>query len=217
MKKQQQREDSDVLNAHESEQSPATNISIINFSGQRTALGPLRKDLIPVYTRWRNDFSVQRTFGDLPQPVTLDERARWFEDQQKSEDAHWFTIYQLDPFRPIGTTDLFNIDYRYGIAQFGMLIGEENARGVGLGTEVVQLMLDYAFTALGLHNVMLTVSEYNLAGRRAYEKAGFQEFGRRREADMIGGQRYDEIYMDCVSTGFESPVLASVFTPDAPR
>ena len=190
---------------------------IINISGERVGLGPLRKDLVPLYVRWRNDFTVQRTFGDPPVPVTIEERMQWFEEQAQSDDAHWFTIYQLDPIRPVGTTDLFAIDQRYGIAQFGMLIGEADARGIGLGTEVVRLMLDYAFIALGLHNVMLTVSEYNLAGRRAYERAGFKEFGRRREADMIGGRRYDEIYMDCIATEFDSPVLASIFVPDQPR
>jgi diamine N-acetyltransferase len=190
---------------------------VINIAGERVALGPLRRDLIPYYVRWRNDFRVQRTFGDPPRPVTTEQRLRWFEEQEVSSDSHWFTIYELNPFRPIGTTDLFGIDYRYGIAQFGMLIGEEDARGKGLGTEVVRLMLDYAFTALGLHNVMLTVSEYNLAGRKAYERAGFKEFGRRREADAIGGRRWDEIYMDCLSSEFNSTVLSHVFVPDTPR
>ncbi|CAN5643932.1 GNAT family protein [soil metagenome] len=189
---------------------------ILNITGQRVALGPLRRDLVPLYTKWRNDFFVQRTFGDLPKPVTEEQRMKWFEDQTGS-DAHWFTIYELDSFRPIGTTDLYNIDYRYRIASFGMLIGEAEGRGKGLGSEVVTLMIDYAFTALGLNNVMLTVSEYNLAGRRAYENAGFREFGRRREADTIGGQLYDEIFMDIISSEFKSPVLGKIFVPDEPR
>ncbi|HEX2282924.1 MAG TPA: GNAT family protein [Thermomicrobiales bacterium] len=196
--------------------SGASHEPIINITGQRVALGPLRRDLIPLYARWRNDFTVQRTFGDPPRPVTEGQRAAWFEEQSNSA-AEWFTIYGLNPFRPIGTTDLFNIDFRYSIAQFGMLIGEADARGRGLGTEVVRLMLDYAFTALGLNNVMLTVSEYNIAGRRAYERAGFREFGRRRQADSIGGQRYDEVYMDCLASEFVSPVLGRVFVPDIPR
>lgn len=190
--------------------------AILNIRGERVGLGPLRRDLAPLYTRWRNDFTVQRTFGDRPRPLTEDNQMAWFE-ARNSDDAFWFTIYQLDPFRPVGTTDLFNIDYRYRIASFGLLIGEADARGVGLGTEVASLMVDYAFTALGLNNVMLTVSEYNLAGRRAYEKAGFHEFGRRRQADSIGGKLYDEIYMDILASEFESPVLGKIFVPDEPK
>ena len=55
---------------------------------------------------------------------------------------------------------------------------------------------------------MLRVHEYNPGGRRAYEKAGYREFGRRREAQLLGGKRWDTIYMDC---------LARVFAPDEER
>jgi diamine N-acetyltransferase len=191
---------------------------ILNIIGQHVALGPLRRDLVPLYARWRNDFHVQRTFGGLPAPVTLEQQEKWFEGETAGDDsAHWFTIYERASMRPIGTTDVFHVDYRWRIAQFGMLIGEADARGKGYGTEVARLMLDYSFTALGLNNVMLTVAEYNLAGRRAYEKAGFREFGRRRQADIMAGVVYDEIYMDCISSEFTSPGLDRVFTPDELR
>jgi len=78
-------------------------------------------------------------------------------------------------------------------------------------------MLDYAFMALSLHSVMLTVNAYNLAGFHAYQKAGFREFGRRRECRMMGGKLWDKIYMDCLATEFMSPVLGRVFIPDEPR
>ena len=44
---------------------------IVNIVGEKVALGPIRKDLIPLYHRWRNDFSVARTFDYEPGPVTL--------------------------------------------------------------------------------------------------------------------------------------------------
>ncbi len=78
-------------------------------------------------------------------------------------------------------------------------------------------MLDYAFTALGLHNVMLTVFEFNPAGLRAYEKAGFREFGRRRQSRFMGGRLWDEVYMQCLAPDVASPVLARILTPDEPR
>ena len=46
----------------------------------------------------------------------------------------------------------------------------------------------------------------NLAGIKAYERAGFKEIGRRRECRMMGGKLWDEIYMDCLSSEFERPV-----------
>jgi diamine N-acetyltransferase len=51
-------------------------------------------------------------------------------------------------------------------------------------------------------------------GVRAYEKAGFKEFGRRRQSHRSGGQLHDEIFMQCLSDEFESPVLGRIFAPD---
>ena len=120
--------------------------------------------------------------------------------------------------RPIGSAGLLKIDYRNRTAELALAIAEPDARGKGYGTETTQLVVDYAFTALGLHNVMLTVFEFNLAGIRVYTKVGFKEFGRRRESIFMGGKLWDIILMECLSTEWgSSPVLAGVFKPDEPR
>jgi RimJ/RimL family protein N-acetyltransferase len=176
---------------------------IINITGDKVALGPLRRDLLPLYQRWINDFSTLRTLGLPPTVMTLEQETAWYDAQVTSERSASFTIYERATGRPIGNT--------------GIMIGEADCRGKGYGTETTRLMLDYAFTGLGLHNVMLTVFEYNLAGRHAYEKAGFREFGRRRQCRMMGGHLWDEVYMECLATEFTSPVLARIFVPDQPR
>jgi RimJ/RimL family protein N-acetyltransferase len=87
------------------------------------------------------------------------------------------------------------------------MIGEKDCWNKGYGTETAMLLLDYGFRALGLHNIMLTAFSYNERGLRAYTRAGFKEFGRRREARRFGEQAYDVVYMDCLATEFESRVM----------
>lgn len=153
---------------------------IINVLGERVALGPHCRELLPTYLRWINDFTALRTLGAVaPRPTTLEQEAIWYDGQSANEVR--FTIYERAAWRPIGTTALHSIDHRNRAAVFGIHVGESDARGKGFGTEATRLTLDYAFAALGLHSVMLTVAEFNFAGRRAYEKAGFTEFGRRRQ------------------------------------
>ena len=190
---------------------------ILNIVGERVALGPMRADLLAHYQRWINDLATQRTVAPLPRPWTLAQEQGWLERQLTVTERYPFTVYERATLRPIGSTELLNVDLRDGTAEFGLLVGEVDARGKGYGTETARLMLDYAFTALGLHNVMLRVFAYNLAGIRAYEKAGFREVGRRREAHWMGGRRWDEVHMDCLATEFTSPVLGRIFVPDAPR
>ena len=181
---------------------------ILNVVGELVALGPLRRDLLPVYQRWINDLGTMRTLGVPPLPMTSEKEQEWYDRQSKAENDVPFTIYERETLRPIGNTGVHAVDYRNRTATFGILIGEPECRGKGYGTETTRLMLDYAFTALGLHNVMLTVFEFNQAGIRAYQKAGFREFGRRQQCRMMGGKPWDEIFMDCLSSKFERPVTA---------
>lgn len=176
---------------------------IVNILGEQVALGPVRRDLIPTYTRWRNDPVVARTMNYTGGPVTLKERTAWFERASRDTDPIRFTIFERQSWRAIGITNLHDINLRHGTAEFGVMIGEADARGRGLGTETSRLMLDYAFTSLGLHNVMLRVYEYNQAGIRAYQKAGFREFGRRQQSHSFAGQRWDEVYMQCLVSEFD--------------
>ncbi len=189
---------------------------IVTITGERIALGPLRRDLLPRYQRWINDLTAARNLAVIPGPVSAEAEAAWFDRVSTSGDV-LFTIYERATWRPIGNAGLHAINYRNRTAEFGILIGEADARGQGLGTEATRLMLDYAFTALGLHNVMLSVYAYNRAAHRAYQKAGFREFGRRREAVWMGGRLWDIIYMECLATEFTSPVLGRIFAPDGPR
>lgn len=188
----------------------------VTIEGNLIALGPLRRELIPDYARWQGDLAVQRTYR-TPGPVPIDQTAAWYERCTAARDDCWFTIYERATWRPIGYTEIDNIDWRCGTSTFGILIGEADCRGRGFGTEITRLMLDFAFTALGLRNVLLTTDSYNLAGQAAYRKAGFKEIGRRRLCVPLNGQYYDLVYMDALATDFTSPLLAPLFAPDTPR
>jgi RimJ/RimL family protein N-acetyltransferase len=197
-------------NKPENSESP-----ILNVEGDLVALGPLRRELLPLYTRWINDPAAARTLGAFL-PVTLEGETKWYDEWATLEKIVPFTIYARPELKPIGTASLFDVDHRNRAAVFGIFVGDPEYRGRGYGTETTRLVLDYAFTAVGLHNVMLTVFDLNPAGIRAYEKAGFKEFGRRKESQRIGGELRDEVFMQCLSTEFESPVLARIFAPDSP-
>jgi RimJ/RimL family protein N-acetyltransferase len=139
---------------------------ILNIEGDLVALGPLRRELLPLYQRWINNLATMRTLGLAPLPMTSEKEQDWYDRQSKAEDDVPFTIYERETLRPIGNTGLHGVDHRNRSATFGILIGEPDCRGKGYGTETTRLMLDYAFTALGLHNVMLTVFAFNAAGTR---------------------------------------------------
>lgn len=187
-----------------------------SMTGERIALGPIERETLPLFYRWFNDVELLRTAGIGDGPWTMERVEEFFKRFNGASDEAWFMIHERESGQPVGTAGLRDIDARHGTAEYAISIGESSARGKGYGTEATRLMLDYAFVARGLHSVLLDVSEFNPAGIRAYAKAGFREIGRRHGAEVMGGRRWDVVYMQALASEFESPVLARIFVPDRP-
>jgi RimJ/RimL family protein N-acetyltransferase len=180
---------------------PSPDDPVLLLRGRRVGLGPLRRELLPLYLRWRCDLEVRKGMAYRRQPHTLESMSAWFAEATRhgNDDVH-FTIYDLRDLAPVGTALLVDVDFRNGTAEFGILLGER--RGQGLGTEATSLALHWAFTMLGLHNVLLVTYAWNVQAIRAYLRAGFREIGRRREAVLTMGKRHDEVVMDAVADDF---------------
>ena len=185
----------------------------ILVQGQRVGLGTLRQDLIPTYLKWRSDLEVLRGTGESAQVPTVEAMQAWYEQATSpgGRDVH-FTIYDLDDLAPVGTAVLVRVDQHAGTAEFGLTIGER--RNQGLGTEATRLVLDWAFTVMGLHNILLVTFSWNWTAICAYTKAGFREIGRRRGAVVTYGQRYDQVLMEAVADEFTDSILAKQAPPN---
>jgi len=195
---------------------PAPVAPIINITGEKTLLGPVQHDLLPLYLRWNNDFEVNRTRIFTWRPITHEATQAWYQrvSQEEGIGSISFTIYERTTLQPIGLTYLFDIDYFSRTAEYGIVIGEKECWGKGYGTEVTTLMLDFGFTGLCLHHIRLRTLSFNTRGTRAYTRAGFRLVGRWREAHRFGGRAYDVILMDCLASEFSSPVLHTLVPPD---
>jgi RimJ/RimL family protein N-acetyltransferase len=177
---------------------------IIVMSGERVAMGPLHAGLIPDIIRWEHDFDSMIIGGDELIVRTPERLKALFtkimEEEQK--DRVFFAIYDRATRQPIGWCNVRDIDLFHETAEMGIGIGDPTFRGRGYGTEAVTLLVDYAFTAYGLRNIMLDTTAYNERAIRAYLKAGFKEIGRRRGSHRIGNRRYDQVFMDCLASEF---------------
>ena len=183
----------------------------ITLVGEKVCLGPRHRGLLPLIWKWESDLALSVLSGDPARPLTLEAIEAEHEQLTKSgPERAGFAIYERATMRPIGTAGLRDVNYAHRTAELGMSIGEADCRGKGYGTEATRLLLDYAFDALGLHNVLLTVFSYNERAVRAYRRAGFREIGRRREAHRIGQRAFDEIFMDCLATDPREPLLRPV-------
>jgi RimJ/RimL family protein N-acetyltransferase len=193
----------------------AEHVPALAIEGELAALGPLSRDLLPIYHQWNNSLEVIR--GQAREELlTMEHIEEWYEQvTDRGSDDAFFTIYEVSDMRPVGRTALKKIDHRHGTATFSIFVAD--GRGRGVGTEATRLTLDWAFNHLGLINVMLEVDGWNDRAIRAYEKAGFQAIGSRRMATFNMGERHDELLMDITADDFrelpwEGPITDSVET-----
>jgi len=77
------------------------------------------------------------------------------------------------------------------------------ARGRGLGTQALRLLLAHAFGPLGLHRVSLEVFAFNTRAIHVYEKVGFRHEGRMRDALWWDSMPHDTLLMAILATDWE--------------
>ncbi|MDX8035801.1 GNAT family protein [Lentzea sp. BCCO 10_0856] len=82
----------------------------------------------------------------------------------------------------------------------GLRIALWDGFGRGYGTIAIRHVLDHAFGERNLHRVDLEVYEFNDRAIHVYEKLGFREEGRLRDALLWDGEFYDAIVMSILST-----------------
>jgi diamine N-acetyltransferase len=197
-----------------SESSSAPPVTLV---GELVALGPAHKGLLPLLWKWESDLELSALTGDPSRPMTPEAIDKLYERYSRAgPDQTSFVIYERATMRPIGTAGLMSINHLNRTAELGIGIGEHDCWGKGYGSEATRLVLDYGFNVLGLHNIMLRVFSYNERAIRAYRRVGFQEIGRRRQAQRIGTRAYDVVLMDCLSTDFGESVLSRQL-PSAPE
>jgi len=166
------------------------------IQGERVYLSPLNMDDIDVFVDWFNEAHVMNNMDGwryTNNSVTVKE---WFQNRLKSEVEYDFAIVCKDTEKAIGWFCIIDIVHIHKIAEVGIFIGDDTKRGAGLGTEAMNLGLKYGFDALNFNNIHLRVFDFNERAKKSYEKAGFKEYGRRRQAYYLNGEYHDVIYMD---------------------
>ncbi len=180
--------------------------------GQKCYLSPCAPEDAAKWAEWFNDLSVTIPLGDEAYiPIHLAGQEELLSSVIK-EGYHWFSIVDLETDSLIGRGILFNVDQVNRTAMLGIAIGEKAYWDRGYGQEATRLLLDYGFNLLNLNNIMLGVYAYNERAIRCYQKVGFKEIGRRRQARIIGGQTFDTVFMDMLAEEFESVYISRLIT-----
>ena len=141
---------------------------------------------------WRNSDGVRKNF--IYQALfTRESHENWIRTMVDTGKVVQMIICEEGTNKPVGSVYLRDIDKTHQKAEYGIFIGEADARGKGYGSAAARLMIQYAFEEMKLHRLFLRVYAENAQAIRSYEKAGFV-----REAYLRDDVCIDGVYRDIV-------------------
>lgn len=159
---------------------------------------PMGYEDIDNIVRWRNSEQVRRYFifrGDF----THENQVKWLKEHVETGEVAQMIICLAENDKPIGCVYIRDIDNKNKKGEYGIFIGEDDARGHGVGTKAAGLMLKYGFEELGLHRIYLRALEGNDRAVRSYEKAGFVREGFLKDDVCIDGEFISVVWMAAVN------------------
>lgn len=175
-----------------------------------------------VESEWTHDPEYLQLLGlDVARPLSPAHLKKKYEDLEKkmaeSGDQFYFAV-RLQPgdivesehtrtivsaSRLVGFTELTWVSWNHGAAYMRLGIGDPDDRGKGYGSEALALMLNYAFQELNLFRLTAVIPEYNQVAMQLFERAGFVEEVRRRQAIHRYGRCWDVIHMGILRAEWE--------------
>ena len=157
-------------------------------------LRPMTGEDTDLIVEWRNREAVRRNFI-YQEPFTRQGHESWIRNMVETGKVVQTVICDLATDRPLGSVYIRDIDRQHNKAEYGIFIGEEEARGRGVGTAAAKLMLRYCFEEERLHRIYLRALPGNGQAIRSYEKAGFVKEACLRDDVRIDGEYRDIIWM----------------------
>lgn len=162
--------------------------------GDRVYLRQLNEsDASQEYCDWLNDDEVNKYLET--RQSTIDDLRQYIAKQLADINSFFVGIFDKTNDKHIGNIKLEPIDWAKKRAIFGILIGNKDYWGRGIGTEATKLIVDYAFNFLGLDEVELGVITENKRAIVAYEKAGFRVVGIKERVINHDGVLFDDAVM----------------------
>lgn len=180
-------------------------IILFEFTGEKCRLRPMRKEDKSITLPWRSDPEIIESIVGYRFPVTEVSEDKWYDsvlnDQTRTRAI--FAIEDLQDNSIVGHLHLNNIDWIARTSSFGIVIGDKDKQGQGIGTEATRILLRYGFDYLNLRKINLEVTEYNERAQKTYEKIGFKIEGILKDQVYLNNQYYDIILMSLFNIDFK--------------
>lgn len=159
-----------------------------------------------------------------PEPVDVDAIFRWENDRESWSSSgvrapmsrhlihNYINTLSANPFEDgqaryiiclckdneaIGAIDLYDVDSINRRCGVGIVV-DKQYRGFGFGVQALNLLCDYSYRDLGIHQLWAIVGTENAISRQLFETCGFTITGRLKSWIRIGESYTDAYAYQCI-------------------
>jgi len=164
------------------------------LNGKNIILRALEPSDVDLLYNWENDFELWQV-SNTTKPFSKSLIKKYIESEN-------LDIFQLKQMRlmietvidkqTVGMIDLFDFDVFNSSAGIGIML-HKNFRKKGFATEALEVICDYSFNYLNLHQLFCNISEINKPSISLFENVGFIKNGVKKEW-QFNGNNYDDVF-----------------------
>ena len=103
-------------------------------------------------------------------------------------------------FRAIGLIDLFDFDPKNNRAGIGIIIKNQSDRNEGIGSQALELLINYSFKQLNMNQLFANINAENSSSIALFTKFGFTKIGTKKNWNLINGVYQDEDFFQLLKT-----------------
>lgn len=163
------------------------------LKGRSTTLRPFTADdITEEYVSWLNDSAVVRFSNQRFLLHTQTSSLQYLKSFAGTENL-FLSVRLRDTEVPIGTITAYRAMF-HQTADIGILIGNRNFWGRGIGLDAWTTLMDYLLGPVRLRKVTGGTLRCNVGMARIMERAGMQLEAVRREQEIVEGQPQDVLY-----------------------
>jgi ribosomal-protein-alanine N-acetyltransferase len=151
------------------------------------------------YYNWLNDWEVIQFLESRFFPNSTESLQKYVESKIGDRDNLFLAIVLRSDNRHIGNIKLGPINWIHRTGDIGVLIGQKDCWGKGYATEAIKLLVDHAFRILNLKKVTASAYDVNRGSIKAFENAGFEIEGVRKEQCYFEGRYVNSVLLGRVN------------------
>ncbi|SFC16681.1 GNAT family N-acetyltransferase [Butyrivibrio sp. YAB3001] len=165
-------------------------------TGEKVSFRMITNEDTEAVVRWRNNERVRQNFV-YREHFTPEIHENWLKTEVETGEVLQMIICEnAKDLRPVGSVYLRFTDDSKKTAEYGIFIGEDDAIGMGYGSETARLAVEYAKEELGMDKLFLRVFSYNTIAIKSYENAGFVRTKELKDVECSDGKISDMILME---------------------